>query len=499
MRRYRKGILLGLGLVGLTLGTFGSACCNEFVNYDDLTYVCHRPEVVAGISWHGIAWAFTALEFNNWHPLTWISYQLDQQLFGPGPFGYHLSSVVLHAATVVAVFAVLRRMTGAVWRSAIVAAFFAVHPQRVESVAWISERKDVLSGLFGMLTLWFYVGYAARPHWLRYVAVVFSLALGLMAKPMLVTFPCLLCLLDWWPLRRFPPVPWLLPRARPGDPQAAPPDYPPASPQLFIAEKLPLFLLSWFSGHMTTIAQVPEMNDVVLPLWVRVGNALLSYLRYIEMMFWPFALAPEYPHPGRHLPIGWAVAAGLAVLAATVGVLVLLRSRPYLAVGWFWYVGTLLPVIGLVQVGDQAMADRYTYIPSIGILLLLTWGAADLLARWPRLIPAAAGATVVLLAVCVASTWHQISHWHDSKRLWEHASRVNKTNPKVHISLGNVHESSSDTDTAILCYLKALEADPENTNARAALARGYRAQGRKAEAAVLDNEIRQIRLRAAER
>jgi len=396
MRRYRIEIAVCLGLAALTLGAMGHAYANGFVNYDDNDYVVHNPEVKAGLSPAGAAWAFTTTHAANWHPLTWLSLQLDASLFGGGSaWGFHLSNVLLHAATVVLLFLALRRLTGAVWRSAAVAALFAVHPAHVESVAWVAERKDVLSGLFWMLTLLAYAWYAERPGWGRYLLVLAAFALGLMAKPMLVTLPCVLLLLDYWPLQRVPAACGLaqtLSRKR----------------LALLLEKLPLFALTGAACAMTVYAQQKggAVNTLEqLPLGDRLLNTVAAYAGYLGEMVWPTGLAPFYPHPRERLLLAQAGRAGL-VLALITGLVLWARRRRYLTVGWLWFLGTLVPVIGLVQVGGQAMADRYTYLPYIGLFIALVWGAADLAAPWPARVR-----SVVPLAALLLGAWAPLGLW----------------------------------------------------------------------------------------
>jgi Flp pilus assembly protein TadD len=393
MYRYRIEIAVCLGLAALTLGAMGHAYANGFVNYDDGDYVVRNAQVREGLSWAGTVWAFATTHAANWHPLTWLSLQLDAALFGSASaWGFHLTNVLLHTANVVLLFLALRRLTGAVWRSAAVAALFAVHPAHVESVAWVAERKDVLSGLFWMLTLLAYAFYAERPNWQRYLLVLAAFALGLMAKPMLVTLPCVLLLLDYWPLQRVPAACGSVPgRKRLG---------------ILLVEKLPLFALTAAACLVTLYAQRQggAVNTLEqLPLRDRLLNTAAAYTGYLAELVWPAGLAPFYPHPREHLLLEQAVRAGV-VLALITGVVIWAWRRRYLTVGWLWFLGTLVPVIGLVQVGGQAMADRYTYIPYIGLFIALVWLAADLAAPWSEwasaLIPWVAG---LLLRVGIPS------------------------------------------------------------------------------------------------
>jgi tetratricopeptide (TPR) repeat protein len=418
---------IGLALAALTLTVYSPCFRHPFVNFDDEEYVTRNPHVQAGLTAGGVRWAFTTLDCGNWHPLTWLSLQLDATLYGGlRAGGFHLTNVLLHAASTLLLFLVLGRMTGAVWRSAVVAGLFALHPLNVEPVAWVAERKGVLSTLFWMLALAAYLAYVRRPGVRRYLLIVLALVLGLMAKPMLVTLPFVLLLLDYWPLRRLQ----IESKSAICNLKSA------------ILEKLPLFILvlAWcvlaFLGQRR-IDALPSLE--AYPLDVRVWNALLAYVAYLGKMFWPARLAVHYPHPGAAVSVVAALAAGLLLAVITVLVLGLGRRRPYLAVGWLWYLGTLLPVIGLVQIGGHGMADRYTYVPLIGLFLLVTWGAADLMAarKLPRFYPAAA-ATLVL-AACAVLTWIQLGYWKSDRDLWEHALAVTENNALAHNNLGMVY------------------------------------------------------------
>jgi tetratricopeptide (TPR) repeat protein len=393
MRRYRTEIAVCVALLALTAGAMGVGCWNGFTNYDDTDYVTTNQEVRAGLSAAGLRWAFTSFHAANWHPLTWLSLQLDATLFGPeAAWGYHLTNLLLHAANVLLLFLTLRRMTGAVWRGAAVAALFAVHPAHVESVAWIAERKDVLSGFFWMLTLLVYAWYAERPGWRRYLVVLAAFALGLMAKPMVVTLPCVLLLLDYWPLRR---LAGLRPAAK------------------LVLEKLPLFALTATACVVTMAAQKDAMSSLErLPLSERLMNTAAAYAAYLGELFWPTKLAVLYPHPHGGLTQAEAGRAVVVLAAVTALALLAWRSYPYLIVGWLWFLGTLVPVIGLVQVGAQSMADRYTYLPYVGLFLALVWGAADLAARRPLPVRSALVPAALLLGACLplAGLWLQSVH-----------------------------------------------------------------------------------------
>jgi tetratricopeptide (TPR) repeat protein len=447
----------------LTLLVYCPTFHHPFVNYDDPVYVSQNSHVRSGLTLDGIRWAFTTFDCGNWHPLTWLSLQLDCTLYGGlKPGGFHLTNVLLHTANTLLLFLVFSRMTAEVGRSAVVAALFALHPLHVESVAWVAERKDVLSTLFWMLTLAAYLDYVRRPGTHRYLLVFLSLGLGLLAKPMLVTLPCVLLLLDYWPLRRW---------RRASEPAPAPAGAtsslslpPPASFSYLIIEKLPLFALVLASCLVTFRAQLQGQAVARLeafPLTARVGNALLAYVGYLGKMFWPMHLAVYYPHPGPSVSGARVLGAGLLLVILTVLVLGPGRRWPYLAVGWLWYLGTLVPVIGLVQVGSQGMADRYTYVPLIGLFLLLTWGAADLAAAWnlPRHYPIAA--TAVVLSGCVVLTWFQVGHWQSNQHLWEHAVGVTEKNVLAHMNLGFCYQEQGRISDARREYEKAVAIAPE--------------------------------------
>jgi hypothetical protein len=368
-------------LATVILAVFGQTTGFGFVNYDDGNYVYENPEVTGGLTLKGIVWAFTHVHSGNWHPLTWISHMLDCQFYGLNPGDHHLTNILLHTVTAILLFLMLRRMTGFLWRSAFVAAMFAVHPLRVESVAWVSERKDVLSGLFFMLTIIAYVCYARNP-WssYRYGLVTLLFALGLMCKPMLVTLPFVLLLLDYWPLNRL--TGWPVPKR-------------------LIFEKLPLLGLTAMSCIITLIAQKEGVwSSDQVSLTLRFFNVLISYMAYLGKMFWPSGLAVLYPFPINGMPHWEMILAPVLLVSISAGVLFLRMTRPYLLIGWFWYLVMLLPVIGILQVGMQAMADRYTYLPQIGLYLMLTWAAADLCASWRhRGAVIGCGATSILAAL----------------------------------------------------------------------------------------------------
>ena len=413
----RTGWLVSAALFLFTLGLYARVAGHPFLFFDDNQYVTENPVVRAGLTWQGVIWAFTSLQAFNWHPLTWLSHMLDVELFGLSPGPHHLVNAALHAGNAVLVFLVFRRMTGATWRSALVAALFAVHPTHVESVAWVAERKDVLSTLFGLLALLVYAAYARRGGPLRYAGVLALFALSLLAKPMWVTLPFLLLLLDVWPLQRWSATP--IPR------DAGPPASPGHGLGRLVLEKLPLLALSAASSVVTVVAQ--ERGGAVaglqLELGSRLGNALVAYARYVGKTLWPSPLAVYYPFDVGGLP-AWAVALAAAFLLGVTVLSVLgARRMPWLLVGWAWFLGTLVPVIGLVQVGGQAMANRYTYLPSIGLFVIVAWGGNALAARW-RLGTAFRAVAVVGLVALASVTWNQIGYWSSHVTLFRHALAV---------------------------------------------------------------------------
>jgi Flp pilus assembly protein TadD len=446
VRRDRLVVLL---LVAVTFTVYSQVGQHEFVSFDDLEYIYQNPHLEKGLTPEGVRWALTTTYVGNWHPLTWLSLLLDYELYGLKAAGYHLTNLLLHVASTTFLFLALRCLTGALWRSAAVAALFALHPLHVESVAWASERKDVLSGLFFMLTLWAYARYATRsPSLWRYLGVLVCLILGLSAKSMLVTTPFVLILLDFWPLGRLgtPGSNRRLDRAR---------------VRSCIVEKLPLLLPVLGSSWLALLAQ-RHSGAIVgdLPLHLKVGNALVAYMGYLGKAVWPMGLSVFYPHSGASLSLPLVVCAALALLAISVLVLRVAVRRPYLAVGWFWYVGMLVPVIGIVQIGHQAMADRYTYLPLIGIFLMGVWGAAELCEKWNRSKAWLTPAVVGVLGALTVLTWAQVGTWKSSIALFEHAVRVTERNAVAHLNLGSALMKAGDSDRAIPHLTKALDIDP---------------------------------------
>ncbi len=431
-------LYISLALALLTVGVFWPVRNHEFVNYDDPDYVTANPIVQKGLTRAGVVWAFQNIhaEKTYWHPLTWLTHMADCQWFGLNPRGHHLGNLILHTLNVVLLFLVLVRSTGACWRSALVAALFAVHPLQVDTVAWVTERKNVLSAFFMLLSLLAYVRYAKFRGPIFYSLVIVFFAAALMSKPAVVTFPCLLLLLDVWPLRRVELA--MFSHAAPAGETTALPPLPKISPRLALLEKVPLFLLSAVSCKLTLMAHEglgmlgAEQH---WPLGLRLENAIVSYARYLKKFLWPDDLAVLYPHPGKW-PFWEVVVSGLVLLAISVLVVRAAKSRPYLIIGWFWFLGMLVPAIGIVQVGFQSMADRFVYLPLVGVLVTVVWGFADLARTSParrRVLAMGAG---VAVAIYGGATVLQLKHWRNSISLWEHTLRVTRNNYMAHHDLG---------------------------------------------------------------
>jgi hypothetical protein len=446
-----------------------------FLGWDDGLYVTENPVVRAGLSAESIRRAFTSTTAGNWHPVTMLSLELDRSLFGKGPAGFHVVNLLLHTAATVLLFLWLRRITGRVGRSAWVAALFGLHPLHVESVAWVAERKDVLAGLFWMLTLWAYTWYAEAPSWRRYAWVTASLALGLMAKPMLVTLPCVLLLLDYWPLRRFA---FFDPAGAATGPVALRRfgSYP---ARRLVVEKLPWLALAAVFSVVAVMAEgqggaLRTLDERPLPL--RLANAVVAYAVYLRQAVWPSGLAPFYPFPEHGWP-AWQVA-GAAVLLVTITAIAWRqrRRRPYLLVGWLWYVGTLVPVIGLVSVGDQARADRFTYLPLIGVFIAVAWTVCDSLSTAG--LEALVGVGGVVVAACAVATHAQLGYWQDDEHLWRHALTVTTANDFAHNNLGVVLAQRGQFEDAAAHFAAAVEINPRNDNAQVNLARAYLVMGK---------------------
>lgn len=445
-----------LGLAALTLACFGHACLGEFINFDDPLYITENPHVLGGLTWANAVWALgeSCRRAGYWIPLTWLSLELDASLFGPsGAWGFHLTNVLLHAANVVAFYWVLQRMTGDSIRSAAAAALFGLHPLRVESVAWVTERKDVLSTLFLILTLAAYLRYAEAPSWRRYALVFAMFFLGLSAKPTLVTLPFALLLLDYWPLGR---VRW----GQSVPVRSVP--VPVASIRWLVLEKLPM-LSAVAAVVPITLHYASEAIVANVPWLLRIRIALASYLGYIEISFWPVNLAMLYP--GK-LPTGPQIALAILVLAAiTAGAICLARPQPAVMVGWFWFLGTMFPTSGIVQTGPQALADRYTYVPHLGLALAVVWGVSDT-GLWRRLsMPTRRAIAGLLLASLAALTWMQVGYWRDSATLFAHTLSVTKDNYLVRYCLAGYWQQQGNLEEAEKEYLLAIELEPRDFRA----------------------------------
>jgi len=456
--KYHFFVVSGV-LVLVTLAGYYRVGGFEFLNYDDPEYVLANQYVQKGLTWGSVSWAFTTVHADNWHPLTWLSHMLDCELFGLDAGAHHFMNVLFHLANTVLLFVVFTRMTGRFFACAFVAAVFALHPLHVESVAWVSERKDVLSTFFWLATMWAYLRYTEQTGMGRYMLVLVFMALGLMAKPMLVTLPFVLLLLDYWPLGRLRPSrATKAEKLKKGKSISRPIDKKVAT--RLVGEKIPLVLLAAGSCIVTFLAQQSAGTVHPLPLAIRITNAVVSYSRYIVKMFWPSRLAVFYPHPGW-VPMGLLVGSGFFLVCVSVLAILLRRSRPWLLVGWLWYIVTLVPVIGLLQVGSQAMANRYSYIPLIGIFLAVTWTIAEITSKWPyrRVL---LGVTIALvLGIMTICTWLQLGHWHNSVTLFEHTLAVTKNNSVAHHNLALALNEKGRVDEAIGQFRQALRLNPK--------------------------------------
>ncbi len=466
----RRELWFYVGLAAATIGVYAQVGRYEFLQYDDRDYVTENRHVTAGWTLEGVVWAFTSGHASNWHPLTWLSHMTDCQLFGLKAGAHHWVNLLFHLANVMLLFTLLRWMTGAIWRSAFVAGVFALHPLHVESVAWIAERKDVLSTLFGFLTLLAYVRYVEKPTPSRYLLTLFCFALAVLSKPMMVTLPFVVLLLDFWPLGRLAPdrlaevqrAP--AKKCRKSGTRVRPTGY-------LLKEKIPFLILTAASSVITIIVQRAGGSVVpmeTLSIGMRLSNALLSYVRYIGKIIWPSGLAIFYPYPSAfHF---WQVAAAaLLLLGITLAAIWYARSKPYLAVGWFWYVGMLVPVIGLVQVGIQSMADRYTYVPMIGILIIAAWGVPELVSTWRQGTAALSIMAPLLLAVYSIDSWNQLRSWRDTMTLFTHARDVTDNNFQALNGIGSVLADRGDYAGALPYYEKATRINPAFAQARSNL------------------------------
>ncbi|MBW2641920.1 MAG: tetratricopeptide repeat protein [Deltaproteobacteria bacterium] len=493
-------MIISLLLILAIIIAYGQVKNFDFVGYDDQEYVTENSQVQKGLSVVGIIWAFTTFHSVNWHPMTWLSHMLDCELYGLNPMGHHWTNIILHIANTILLFLVLKLMTGTIWRSAFVAALFALHPLHVESVAWISERKDVLSTFFGLLMIGAYYRYVKSPDFKNYLLVIIFLSIGLMSKPMLVTFPFVLLLLDFWPLERFHYKNGCFLQSERTT------DYGSIGIFRLILEKIPLLIPVVISCILTFLAQksggaVQALGS--LSLINRIANALVSYVNYVLKMFWPSKLAVFYPHPGNTL-LAWQIF-GAALLIACVCFFAIRAAKkyPYIVIGLFWYLGTLVPVIGLVQVGEQAMADRYTYVPLVGLFIIVAWGVSDLFRKWHYQKIYFGVFAMIILSALTARTFFQVSYWKNGVTLFEHAIKVTENNYKAHnnlaaalnpidldraiyhfkealrihpkyitalCNLGLALYNKGNYDEAVLYFTKALKIDPQKTDTRMDLA-----------------------------
>jgi tetratricopeptide (TPR) repeat protein len=462
----RVSLLLAI----VTFLAYLPALQSGFVNFDDDRYVLPNPNVQKGLTIAGVKWAFTTFDVGNWHPLSWLSWQLDAQVFGGRPWGYHLTNLLLHVANTVLWFLFWKRFASTVWPAALLAALFALHPLHVESVAWVSERKDVLSTLFWVLTMLAYARYAEKPSLAGYLLVCVAFSLGLMSKPMVVTLPFVLLLLDYWPLCRFPFSP-----ASPTNPYRA------TTATRLVVEKVPLLALTLFSCVLTFRAQAEFMAPLAgLSIGVRIQAALVAYVSYLAKTLWPVNLSALYPHSAE-IPLWQSVGAAVVLIAISWFALRCWRTRPYALVGWLWYLGTLVPVIGLVQVGSQSMADRYTYVPLIGIFLIVSWGLADRV--WSSAAQTwLAFATVAVLALAGAATWVQAGYWRDGEALWSHALSIDNENALAHYNLGQLHLERRQLAAAEKHFAESVRIDPGIADSHYGLAQLLMKKGAGAEA-----------------
>jgi tetratricopeptide (TPR) repeat protein len=480
----RRSLLIGGLLTGATLAVYAQAVGFDFVKIDDGLYVTQNEVVQRGLTSRGVRWALTTGYGTSWTPLTWLSLMLDFELYGLDAAGYHATNVALHLLNALLLFAVFQSMTREPWPSAFVAALFALHPLHVESVAWVAERKDVLSTFFGLLSMAAYVRYARNGGRGAYLATAALLALGLMAKPMLVTLPLVFLLLDYWPLDRLRPAAG---REAAEGPERARPAAGPASIGVLLAEKAPLLALAALSGLATWVVQVSGgavASAGSLPLTLRASNAVVAYARYLGKAIWPSDLSYFYPYPvpaWGGAPLTGAQVAGALGLLVAISIGVVWSRRRYAVVGWLWYLGTLVPVIGLIQVGRQAMADRYTYLPLIGLFVIVAWSGSELAARLrqrPALRIAVGLVAVTVLVACAGRSWWQARLWRGSEPLFQRALALNPRDATTNFHLGTLLADRGETEEAIRHYRQALATHPRYADAHAALGIALQQEGR---------------------
>jgi tetratricopeptide (TPR) repeat protein len=459
----RADLLICFFLVMVTLAAYWQVRDHAFVTYDDDEYVSNNQQVQDGLTLKGIRWAFSFNDVSYWHPLTWLSHMLDWKLYGPQPGMHHTTNLIFHILNALLLFMLIQQMTGARWQSAMIAAIFALHPLNVESVAWVAERKTVLSTFFWMLTVLTYARYVKKPSAFKYVWGLFFFALGLLAKPIILTLPFVLLLLDYWPLGRL-----RLAQSN-GDGSGRVEKIKDCQHQqrsvgYLVGEKAPFFILAFASLYLSVIS-VRRLDIAIstelIPMITRCANALVSYIRYLGKIFWPQDLTFIYPYP-EMVPMWQAVASGFMLLSITVLLLWKLRGRSYLTVGWLWYLGTLIPVIGLVQAGFwPAMADRFTYVPAIGLFIIIAWGLPDLLSEWRYQKIGLATVSGVVLLFLMLATSKQIGYWHNSFSLFQHAIAITDNNYLVHNNLGNVYLHQGQPSEAIGHYAESLRINPD--------------------------------------
>jgi protein O-mannosyl-transferase len=515
MKYFTRTQWLAVLLVVMTVAVYWQVSRHDFVNYDDTDYVTANSHVQAGLTWEGVKWAFGNLhgQATYWHPITWLSHMLDCQFFGLNPAAHHLVNLLWHTINVVLLFLLLNRLTGSMWASAFIAGVFAVHPLQVDTVAWVTERKNVLSGLFWMLTIAAYLRYVRKRSLTTYAIVVLCFVLGLMTKPVLATLPAVLLLLDVWPLRR---LVWA--RQHLATPQNTGASLAPAKFKMLLLEKLPLLLLAGASGVVTILSHEGlgiSQASHGLPLGLRIENAFVSYARYLKKFFVPTDLAVLYPHPGKW-PSEVVWLSVLVIVVATVFALWQFRRRPYLALGWLWFLGVMVPTVGVLQVGIQAMADRFMYLPMVGLLIAIVFGASEILRRFPK--GASVAIAVLALSGCAFLAAAQLPHWKNSLALWRHTVEVTDRNWVAHnnfahtlylagrydegieqasaslrirpefaeasLNLGLLMEAKGKPDEAILQYRRALAIHPNWPLARKHLADALTRTGDASEALV---------------
>jgi Flp pilus assembly protein TadD len=488
-----RGFWICLVLMLITAAVFCQVCTYDFVNLDDPTYVYENTNIQNGITSKAIKWAFTTGYASNWHPLTWLSHMLDWQLFGPEAGGHHLTNLLFHIANTLLLFTVLKQMTHRLWPSAFVAVLFALHPLHVESVAWVAERKDVLSTFFWMLTMWAYLRYVKHPNVARYLLTLLTFALGLMAKPMLVTLPFVLLLLDYWPLARVPSK-RVVGKTDRRNKKHTDSHFHWRILYYLILEKIPFFALSAASSIVTFFVHRGAIVQITqVPLKFRISNAIVSYVEYIGKMIWPSRLAVFYPHPSYDVSILYAIISTVFLLDVTILILRFAKNHPYLVTGWLWYIGTLVPVIGLVQVGGQALADRYTYITLTGLFIIIAWGLPDLLARKRYKTTALTLSALLIILALSICTHFQLRYWRSSITLFQHALDVTEDNYISHFCIATPLREQGRLDEAIYHCSEAVRLRPDFFDAHIYLAYFLRNAGRLDEAVKEYRESLQIK------